>query len=123
VWVIETLSWAATSGHHGLFVEVFGSQPGGPAVKVSPARRWPRLPEWGAEAHMIKTRFTPARMLPAVVLGLLGIVVAASTMRADDWPARPVRILIPFTAGGAAGMLGRPAAEKPPPPIGPHSLP
>src|SRR5262249_59022080 len=90
---------------HRLILESFGFQARGAAVKVRPARRWPRLPEWGAEAHMIKTRFTPARMLPAVVLGLLGIVVAASTMRADDWPARPVRILIPFTAGGPAHML------------------
>src|SRR5262249_57474080 len=64
-----------------------------------------------AEAHMIK-RFLPVRTLTAVVLGWLGIAVAASTMRADDWPTRPVRLLIPFTAGGTAGMLGGPAAGK-----------
>jgi tripartite-type tricarboxylate transporter receptor subunit TctC len=60
----------------------------------------------------MRRRFVPARTLAAVVLGLLGIVVAASTMRADDWPTRPVRLLIPFTAGGTADMLGRLAAEK-----------
>jgi tripartite-type tricarboxylate transporter receptor subunit TctC len=60
---------------------------------------------------MIK-RFLPVRTPTAVVLGLLGIVVAASTMRADDWPTRPVRLLTPFTAGGTADMLGRLAAEK-----------
>jgi tripartite-type tricarboxylate transporter receptor subunit TctC len=61
----------------------------------------------------MRRRFVPARTLAAVVLGLLGIVVAASTtMRADDWPTRPVRLLIPFTAGGTADMLGRLAAES-----------
>src|SRR5262249_39511278 len=76
----------------------------------------------GAEAQM-RRRFVPARTLTAVVLGLLGIAVAASTMRAEDWPTRPVRLLIPFTAGGAADMLGRLAAGKLSLPPGQQFLP
>lgn len=48
----------------------------------------------------------------ALILGLLGAGFAMLPTRADDWPARPVRILIPFTAGGTADTLGRIAAEK-----------
>src|SRR5262249_31677199 len=44
---------AAPFSAHRLILESFGFQAGGAAVKVRPARRWPRLPEWGAEAHMI----------------------------------------------------------------------
>lgn len=54
-----------------------------------------------------------ARMTAAVAILLsLGLGVAASAARADSWPTRPVRVLIPFTAGGTADTLGRVAAEK-----------
>jgi tripartite-type tricarboxylate transporter receptor subunit TctC len=55
----------------------------------------------------------PARIVTtAAMLTLLAMSLAASRAHADDWPARPVRLLIPFTAGGTADMLGRLAAEK-----------
>jgi tripartite-type tricarboxylate transporter receptor subunit TctC len=41
-----------------------------------------------------------------------GLGTTASVAHADEWPTRPVRILIPFTAGGTADTLGRLAAEK-----------
>ena len=54
-----------------------------------------------------------ARMAAAAaILALLGMTLAGWPIRADDWPTRPVRILIPFTAGGTADTLGRIAAEK-----------
>ena len=54
-----------------------------------------------------------ARMaIAAVLLALLGTSLAAEPARADDWPTRPVRILIPFTAGGTADTLGRIDAER-----------
>ena len=54
-----------------------------------------------------------ARMtVAAAMLVSLGEGMAASTAYADEWPTRPVRILIPFTAGGTADRLGRLAAEK-----------
>jgi tripartite-type tricarboxylate transporter receptor subunit TctC len=48
--------------------------------------------------------------LAALVAAMTAITAPAA--RAEDWPARPVRILIPFTAGGTADALGRLAAEK-----------
>ena len=52
------------------------------------------------------------RMFRCLALILLGMTVAAAEARADEWPTRPVRVLIPFTAGGTADTLGRLAAEK-----------
>ena len=50
--------------------------------------------------------------MAAVVLAFVSSPVTISMVRAEDWPTRPVRVLIPFTAGGTADMLGRLAAEK-----------
>ena len=50
------------------------------------------------------------------VIGLATIVVAAGVLlapesRAQDWPNRPVKVVVPFGAGGAADRLGRIAAD------------
>ncbi len=37
--------------------------------------------------------------------------LTATYARAEDWPARPVRIIAPFAPGGTADTLGRVAAE------------
>src|SRR5258708_20410066 len=43
-------------------------------------------------------------------LGLFLLVV--STTSAQEWPARPVRIIVPFPAGGSADLMPRIVAEK-----------
>jgi len=45
----------------------------------------------------------------AVAVGLAGVALALSsgTAAADEWPERPVRIVVPFSAGGAADTFGR----------------
>ncbi len=48
-----------------------------------------------------------AALLSALAIGLIG-----APANAQNWPTRPVKILIPFTAGGTADMLGRVTAEK-----------
>lgn len=37
---------------------------------------------------------------------------AAPTLQAETWPARPVKIVIPYPAGGGGDLIGRTLAEK-----------
>jgi tripartite-type tricarboxylate transporter receptor subunit TctC len=43
---------------------------------------------------------------------VLGGVLAASSARAQTWPDRPVRFIVPFPPGQAADLLGRILAEE-----------
>src|SRR6266446_8971500 len=43
---------------------------------------------------------------------LLAALVAAFPLHAQDWPAKAVRIIVPFPAGGSADLLPRVVAEK-----------
>jgi tripartite-type tricarboxylate transporter receptor subunit TctC len=42
-----------------------------------------------------------------VLAALVGVVLAVAGAAAADWPSKPVRIVVPFAAGGAADTLGR----------------
>ena len=42
----------------------------------------------------------------------LMLCAAAAAAQAQPWPARPVRVIVPFPAGGPADVLGRIAAGK-----------
>ena len=49
------------------------------------------------------------RKLVAAVLAV--VALAGSAAQAQDWPNRPVKVVVPFGAGGAADRLGRIAAD------------
>jgi tripartite-type tricarboxylate transporter receptor subunit TctC len=46
------------------------------------------------------------RLLPAVALAL------AASAHAQDYPTRPIRIIVPYPAGGSAGLMPRIFAGK-----------
>src|SRR5918999_2899762 len=42
----------------------------------------------------------------------LGLVLIATSVAGQDWPAKTVRIIVPFPAGGSADLLPRVVGEK-----------
>jgi tripartite-type tricarboxylate transporter receptor subunit TctC len=48
------------------------------------------------------------KLLAILALALAGPAPAA----AQDWPAKPVRLIVPYVAGGAADIFGRTLAQK-----------
>ncbi|MBS0450596.1 MAG: tripartite tricarboxylate transporter substrate binding protein [Proteobacteria bacterium] len=59
---------------------------------------------------MTNTRFTRRR---AAVLALwaCALAAAAPSQAQQAWPTKPIRFVVPFSAGGANDLLGRAAAE------------
>jgi tripartite-type tricarboxylate transporter receptor subunit TctC len=43
---------------------------------------------------------------------LLAVLLVSTGLQAQDWPAKTVRIIVPFPAGGSADLLPRVVAEK-----------
>ena len=50
-------------------------------------------------------------MRKLVAAALAVVALAGSAVQAQDWPNRPVKVVVPFGAGGAADRLGRIAAD------------
>ena len=47
-----------------------------------------------------------------LALPLLPLVISSQVRAQDDWPARPVRLVIPFPPGGSTDAQGRLLAQK-----------
>src|SRR5712664_1512565 len=46
-----------------------------------------------------------------ILVFLCSVLIAAAPVRAQDWPARPIRIIVPFAPGGVADNSARVVAE------------
>jgi len=47
------------------------------------------------------------RLVPRLIVGLAAILFLTSPSQADDYPTRPVRVVVPFGAGGPADVTAR----------------
>ena len=54
---------------------------------------------------------TPARLRPRIVAGLMVVALAGPAL-AQDYPSRPVTIIVPFAAGGGTDIVARMVAGK-----------
>jgi len=52
------------------------------------------------------------RTMLRMVFAAAALLAAAPLAQAADWPTRPVKLLIPFSAGGTADTLGRIVSQK-----------
>jgi len=43
---------------------------------------------------------------------LTALCVAAGTASAQDWPTRPVKLIVPYTAGGGVDVMARALAQR-----------
>jgi tripartite-type tricarboxylate transporter receptor subunit TctC len=55
---------------------------------------------------------TPMRHLAALLVLATATIIGAPLSRADDYPSRPVRIIVPFGAGGPTDVFTRAIAEE-----------
>jgi tripartite-type tricarboxylate transporter receptor subunit TctC len=52
------------------------------------------------------------RMLRAAALGLTTLLLPVSAIHAQDYPLKPVRVVIPWPAGGSNDIVGRVVSQK-----------
>ncbi len=57
------------------------------------------------------TSISKRRFLTGCALALAGIMATAHA-QGDTWPAKPVRMIVPFPAGGTSDIMGRLIAEQ-----------
>src|ERR1051325_463813 len=55
---------------------------------------------------------TPRRNILAALTGALMLLLPLATARAADWPARPIRVIVPLGASGVTDLLPRVVFDK-----------
>jgi tripartite-type tricarboxylate transporter receptor subunit TctC len=55
---------------------------------------------------------SPSRLLVSLMTATALLLTAGTASQADDWPNKPLKLIVPFPPGGAADAVGRIVAEK-----------
>jgi tripartite-type tricarboxylate transporter receptor subunit TctC len=63
-------------------------------------------------ARRAKNIFSRRRLLKQVLCIFLAQAVLAGVCCAQDYPTRPIRLVVPFPPGGVADIIARPVADK-----------
>jgi len=53
-----------------------------------------------------------ARGIAPIIAVVIGLAVAGGVARADDWPTKPVTLIVPFAPGGTTDIVGRIIAQQ-----------
>jgi tripartite-type tricarboxylate transporter receptor subunit TctC len=61
---------------------------------------------------MVKQQINYFKKNAAKLFGLLFIICFGSVAQAQSWPAKPIKLVIPFAAGGTTDILGRLLAQQ-----------
>ena len=62
--------------------------------------------------------FLPSRRLFATAVACAGLLAALPAAQAQDWPAKPIKLIVPYAAGGPTDSLARLLATKMQPSLG-----
>jgi tripartite-type tricarboxylate transporter receptor subunit TctC len=60
----------------------------------------------------MKTKFTTTLFLFAVLLGAVTCFISCGEVRAQDYPSKPITIVVPYPPGGGVDVMARVVAEK-----------
>jgi tripartite-type tricarboxylate transporter receptor subunit TctC len=89
----------------------YGPRPVFPGVNFAHHR-----PHWQA-AKKVRAKTGGRGMAVLRMIGCAAALMAlacasSSAVRAQDWPSKPVKVIVPFTAGGSTDRMGRVVADE-----------
>src|SRR3984893_12037405 len=79
----------------------------------------PSPPQWKDQAQAIaesnddnRERVTVRKIASRVAAALAVLLITTASAPAQSWPQKPIRMIVPYPAGGGTDFIGRPAAKE-----------
>src|SRR5262249_15348479 len=80
-----------------------------PSLSAPWLQRWRRMPGRGRNAEPRRTAMMRGI---SVALATCGLLAASGPVVGQDYPTRPITLVVPFPAGGSASIAARSVADK-----------